>query len=151
MLAWHHKEVLVHCWNRIQLKLQQTNWQHPLIDCSCLRQEEVVFPLYILWHNKCALFLPISSPCLLHNILISSLHLFPLSLCMSSDNCFQSDIPTCKNEFPSRHLEKVSICCKSFDFVFKAKAEECHLDWSETRHTPGKKLNPADTRASLKG
>lgn len=31
LLAWNHLEVFIHFWGRIQLKLQQANWQHQLI------------------------------------------------------------------------------------------------------------------------
>jgi len=29
--AWYHTEVFIHLWGMMQLKLQQTNWQLPLI------------------------------------------------------------------------------------------------------------------------
>lgn len=72
----------------------------------------------------------------MHNILLSSLHLFPLPLDMSSHRYLSSDIPDSKKVSPSCHLGEVSVHFKSFVLVFKARAAECCLDWFRTMHAP---------------
>lgn len=81
-------------------------------DCSCLQQEDVFFPVYILQHNNYALFLPISNPCLLHNILLSkspsvSSHLFTRAVTIAFRLASQ----------PAKISFKVSILGKSQPLV----------------------------------